>query len=111
MEISYKPKKLEKTVADLSAIKRYYGTMAKAVNTRLNQLSHAVSMEEMRFLPQANCHELTQNRKGQLAVDISGNHRIIFEPTDDPVPVKDDGGMDWSKIDKITILEIGIDYH
>lgn len=40
MEISYKSKKLEKTVADLSAIKKNYGTMAKAVNTRL--INHEV---------------------------------------------------------------------
>lgn len=37
MKLKYKPKKLEKTVADLSAIKKNYGTMAKDVNTRINK--------------------------------------------------------------------------
>lgn len=111
MEISYKTKKLQKTVADLSVIKKNYGTMAKAINMRLNELSHALNLEDMKFLPQANCHELTNNRDEKLAVNISGNYRIIFEPSNDPIPLKEDGGMDWTKIDKITILEIAVDYH
>ena len=111
MEINYKSKKLEKTVADLSTIKKHYGTMAKAVNIRLNELKHADNLSEIRFLPQANCHELSQNRKGQLSVVVSGNHRIIFEPANEPIPTLEQGGLDWSKVTMITILEIAIDYH
>jgi len=111
MKLNYKPKKLGKTVADLSAIKKNYGTMAKDVNIRMNELKYVTSLEEMRFLPQANCHELSQNLKGHLAVDVSGNHRIIFKPSQSPAPLKDDGGLDWSKVTEITIIEIAYDYH
>ncbi|OFX58362.1 MAG: hypothetical protein A2066_14685 [Bacteroidetes bacterium GWB2_41_8] len=111
MILSYKPTKLGKTVAGLSAIKKNYGTMAKDVNTRINELTHATSLEDMRFLPQANCHELSQNLKGYLAVDVSTNHRIIFEPANKPTPLKVDGGLDWSKVTEITIIEIAYDYH
>ena len=65
----------------------------------------------MRNIPAANCHELEGNLKGKLAVDISGNHRIIFEPNYNPIPEKDNGGLDWSKVSEILILEIGEDYH
>lgn len=111
MILSYKPKKLGKTVADLSAIKKNYGTMAKDVNTRINELTHATSLGDMRFLPQANCHELSQNLEGYLAVDVSASHRIVFEPANQPIPLKADGGLDWSKVTEITIIEIGYNYH
>ncbi|MDP3912314.1 MAG: killer suppression protein HigA [Bacteroidota bacterium] len=111
MIITYKPNKLGKTVANLSAIKKNYGTMAKDVNTRINELTHATSLEDMRFLPQANCHELFQNLEGHLAVDVSVNHRIIFKPANDPIPLKTDGGLDWTKVTEVTIIEIAYDYH
>jgi len=111
MKLNYKPKKLGKTVADLSAIKKNYGTMAKDVNTRINELKHATTLEDMSFLPKANCHELSQNLQGYLAVDVSANHRIIFEPANQTIPLKVDGGLDWTKVTEITIIEIGYDYH
>lgn len=41
--------------------------------------------------------------------DITRN-RLIFIPDHDPVPRKDDGGIDLAQVTKITILEI-TDYH
>jgi proteic killer suppression protein len=111
MKISYKPKKLEKTVESLSVIKTTYGTRAKLVNQRKNELEAATSLHTMRFIPAANCHALTGNYEGKFAVDISGNHRIIFEPNHNPLPLTPDGGLDWSLVTDITIVAIGLDYH
>jgi hypothetical protein len=33
-------------------------------------------------------------------------YRLIFIPADDPIPTKDDGGLDWSKVTAVEILEI-----
>ncbi len=111
MNIIYKRNKLEKSVATPKDIIKNYGTRAKLINQRLQELRAAATLEVMRTLPKANCHELSGNRKGTFAVDISANHRIIFEPDHDPTPTKDDGGIDWSKVTDIVILEIGEDYH
>lgn len=111
MKLTYKNRKLEKSVASLSVISANYGTRAKLVNQRKNELEAAPSLETMQTLPAANCHELKGNYKGLLAVDISGNHRIIFEPNHAPLPTKTDGGLDWQQVTEITILAIGIDYH
>jgi len=111
MILTYKPKKLGKSVANLPAIKKNFGTMAKDVNIRINELTHATSLEDMRFLPKANCHELSQNLEGHLAVDVSVNHRIIFKPANNPIPLKTDGGLDWTRVTEITIIEIAFDYH
>ena len=56
------------------------------------------------------CHELREDRAGQLAVDVTKNLRLIFRPTEDPPPAKDDGGLDWKAVTAITILEVA-DYH
>lgn len=98
-------------MATLFAIGANYGTRAKLVNQRKNELQAATALETMRNIPGANCHELKGNFNGLLAVDISGNHRIIFEPNHDSIPTKEDGGLDWKKVTDILILAIGTDYH
>jgi len=55
-------------------------------------------------------HELKSDRRGQLAVDVSKNERLVFEPADDPPPTKPDGGLDWSQVTAVRILEV-VDYH
>jgi proteic killer suppression protein len=64
----------------------------------------------MRSIPAARCHELKQDRKGQLAVDLVHPQRLVFLPDHDPVPAKDDGGLDWTKVTQILVIEI-TDYH
>ena len=46
------------------------------------------------------------NFKGKLSVDLDGPYRLIFEPADDPIPRKEDGGLDWSRVRSIRILKI-----
>jgi proteic killer suppression protein len=111
MKLNYKTKKLEKSVASLTAIAKNYGTRAKLVNQRKNELLAAPTLETMRSIPAAHCHELTGDLKGKLSISISGNHRIVFEPTQKPAPAKEDGGLDWAQVTEITIIEIGEDYH
>ena len=111
MKLHYKNKKLEKSVASLSVLSATYGTRAKLVNQRKCELQAAPTLETMRCIPAANCHVLKGDRKGTLAVDVSGNYRIIFEPWHDPIPQKNDGGLDWRQVTEIRIIAICEDYH
>ena len=111
MKIEFKSHKLKKSVESPKAILKHYGANAKKVKQRLEELESAPTLKEFKNIPAAYCHELKQNRKGQLAVAISGNHRIIFEPDHNPLPLKEDGGLDWTGITAIRILEISEDYH
>jgi proteic killer suppression protein len=52
------------------------------------------------------CHELTGNRAGTLSLDLVHPYRLIFEPADEPVPRKPDGGLDWKRVTRIRILEV-----
>ena len=110
MELQYANRSLKKTVKNFGSISASYGTRAKLVSQRLSDLEAAPTLEVMKSLP-GNCHELHGNLKGKLAIDISGNHRIIFEVIGDPIPKKEDGGLDWSKVKEISIVAIGEDYH
>ena len=110
MVIHYKSNKLQKQLGSPKAIIKSYGQRAKKVKQRIDELIAANNLGIMRTLPAANCHELTGNRKGELAVDVSGNFRLIFEPYHDPIPEKEDGGLDWDAVTEIQIVEIG-DYH
>ena len=77
---------------------------------RLQELRDADVLEVIRLFPQADCHELKGDRKGQLAVSVQYPFRLIFEVANHPVPAKEDGGLDWTRVTAIRILEI-IDYH
>ena len=56
-------------------------------------------------------HQLTNNRKGQYAVDIKNPSRLIFVPDYEVIPLKQDGGYDIDRIEKIKILGVEGDYH
>jgi proteic killer suppression protein len=34
----------------------------------------------------------------------------VFEPADEPVPTRDDGGLDWDRVTAVSIREV-VDYH
>jgi plasmid maintenance system killer protein len=89
--------------------KKFGAEMAKRIRRRLDDLSAAESLETMRNLP-GRCHELEAERKGQLAVDLVHPQRLILEPYPQPPPVKPDGGLDWTQVTAVTVLEV-VDYH
>ncbi|HED30121.1 MAG TPA: killer suppression protein HigA [Prosthecochloris aestuarii] len=111
MNLRYRTRKLEKTVDSFSSIKKNYGTRAKQVYQRIDDLEMAACLADMFTIQSAHCHELTGERSGEFAVSISRNHRIIFLPDHDPVPCKEDGGIDITLVESIVIIAIGEDYH
>ena len=110
MKIAYANSRIEKICTDAKRSKKELGQVgAHILSTRLDQLMDAGNLEELRFLP-GNYHELTGNRRGELAVGLQGLIRLIFKPNHEPRPEKFDGGLDWSQVTAITITEI-TDYH
>ncbi len=82
---------------------------AKKLQTRLDDLDAAQSMEDMRNLP-GHWEELKNDRAGQFSARLHGGLRLIVKPQKQPPPTKPDGSLDWRAIDSITILEM-VDYH
>ncbi len=110
MNILFKTSRLRKICNDDRLRVREHGQVrANKIKLRLDELLAASVLEELRHLP-GRCHELTKNRKGELAVDLDHPYRLIFRVANDPVPLKKDGGLDWSNVTAIEITEI-VDYH
>ena len=111
MEILFTSPKMAKLCSSQKEMRAKLGTRgADKLQERLAQLAAAASLEDMKFFPAARCHELAQNRAGQIAVDLVHPYRLIFEPAHEPLPEKPSGGLDRSKVTRIIILEI-TDYH
>jgi len=98
---------------NLSLRKKYKGNprRAKEIRKRLDELRDSDTLHVMRLLPHAHCHELKCNRKGQLAVNLDKGFRMVFEPANEPVPHKPDGGLDWQSVTAVRILKLDEDYH
>jgi len=89
VKISFKSRKLEKQLSVAREMKKTYGSIT---------------------LPAARCHKLKGDRKGEYAVSISGNYRLIFKPDHDPVPRKEDQSIDAIRVTDIQIMGTE-DYH
>jgi plasmid maintenance system killer protein len=111
MEIAFASRKMEKLCNSSKDMKAKLGARgATALQLRLAQIKAADTLEDLGKVPGARCHELTADRKGQLAVDLVHPRRLIFEPDHSPLPAKPDGGLDWQKVTRVTVIEI-VDYH
>lgn len=56
------------------------------------------------------CHELTGDRAGQLSIDLDHPYRLVFRPDHVPPPQRPEGGLDWSQVTAILIIEV-VDTH
>ncbi len=110
MNLEFKTPKLKKALTIAVETQKAYGTMAKKVAQRMAQLDAAPNLASLITIAAANCHPLKGNRKGEWAVDISGNYRLIFEINHNPVPTTDDGSVNTILVTDIRILET-TDYH
>lgn len=110
MEIFYSTNKLKKQMSSASEIKKAFGVNAKRVQARLDDITASTSLAILMQLPAANCHPLTGNRQGEWAVNISANHRMIFEIANDPVPIDEDGNIETIRVTDIRITTT-TDYH
>lgn len=64
------------------------------------------TLEDARTVPGARCHELKGNRSGQLSVDLEHPYRLLFMCADEPVPRKEDGGLDWAGVTIVEVLGV-----
>jgi plasmid maintenance system killer protein len=110
LEIAFHPKIRRVCEDEKEAIRKLGPENAKLLKRRLEDLAAAITLEDMRNIQQAHCHELKGVRARQLAVNLKHPFRLIFEVADDPVPTLNDGDLDWKSVLSIRILEI-TDYH
>jgi proteic killer suppression protein len=110
VDITFYDKKLEKLANDFKKCQKKMGKLrANHFNKRLGDLSNAVTLEDVRYLP-GKYHELTGNRKGQWACNLDHPYRLVFEPHEKPIPTDEDGKYLWIEIKGVEVIEI-TNYH
>ena len=111
MDIAFRTRKLEKVFNSASALKKTYGArMARTIEMRFAVLKNAGTLSLVPTTPPERRHQLTDNRDEQYAVDLVHPYRLVFKPNHDPLPRREDGGLDPDRVTAITVIEV-IDYH
>jgi proteic killer suppression protein len=108
---SRKEQEIANSDAKLKKVFRGNPRRVRLIRARLDELADVDTLAVMRSLPQSYCHELTADRKGQLAVKLDKGYRMVFEVANDPIPLKTDGGLDWNRVTAVRVLKLAEDYH
>lgn len=83
-------------------VKRYGASRARSLRQRLDELSAADVLEDMRSMPHVPFHAFPDS-PGDLAVEAGAPYWLCFRP----FPASESGppvASDWKKIDSILIL-------
>jgi len=105
LDVDYKTAKLKKLcLISKEADKKLGPNSGKKLRTRLADIEAASNVSE---LIAGRPHPYTGDKAGQFSLDLHGGHRLLFESLKEPPPTKNDGGIDWSKVESIFIVLIG----
>ena len=104
MDIEYLNDKLRNLCEKHKLAQKELGAeCAKKLGIRLQNLEAACNVSELLL---GRPHPLKGNRLGEFALDLTSGVRIVFKPNQDPVPERNDGGINWAMVNKITIVFI-----
>ncbi|MGH1366363.1 MAG: type II toxin-antitoxin system RelE/ParE family toxin [Calditrichia bacterium] len=106
MRLSFKTRKLERSLTNDKETLKSYGTRAKKIKQRISQLKAAPQLSVIATLPALRLHQYIGKRKGTWSIDIHENWRICFQIDHDPVPTLEDGGVDLDEVTAIRISTI-----
>ena len=96
--ITYKNRKIEKICTDAKVAEKTYGKkMAEKIQNRISEIEASITVEIMLQFHIGLCHSLSNNRKGQYAVDLINPYRLVFRKIGDEIQIAE-------------IIEI-VDYH
>lgn len=106
MDIVFSSKKLKKQLNEEKVMVKTHGPrrcrLLKVIMTQLRAAPN-LGIFAPPYSPPNRCHELKGNKKGQLSVDLDHPYRLLFKPANDPIPTREEGGLDWNKVTAIEI--------
>ena len=109
MNIIFATNSLRKQLNEEKAMIKAHGTLrTKKLKVLLMSLRAAPNLAIFAppMSPPHRCHELGGNLDGQLSLDLDHPYRLLFRPTNSPLPLRKEGGLDWKLVTDIEILEI-----
>lgn len=105
MEIDYKTTKLKKLCLFSKLADKKLGPRS-GVKLR-SRLADIEAEPNVSALVAGRPHPYTGDKRGLFSLDLDGGNRLLFEPREEPPTLKEDGGIDWSKVESINIVLIG----
>lgn len=111
MDIAFARPKLKKAFNSENALKKAFGErVARTIAMRMAVLRNAATLSLVPTTLPDRCHQLKGKRAERFAVYLVHPHRLVFQPNHNPMPRKEDGGIDTNRVTAITIIEV-VDYH
>ena len=111
VDIAFRTRRLERIFNSERRLRSECGDrLASALIIRLAVLRTAETLSMIPSTPPERLHQFSGRRAGQYAVDLAHPFRLVFAPNHDPVPLRNDGGIDTARVSAITIVEV-VDYH
>jgi proteic killer suppression protein len=101
--------RLGKRINSDKARQKEFGELARVIGRRLDDLAALTTLDEAHSIP-GRFEALSGERAGQFSLRLSGNWRLILVPANDPVPLREDGGIDLTMVTAIRVVEV-VDYH
>lgn len=112
MEVEAADKKIQKILENQSKLCIKYGAdMAKKILQRIAELKAAENLEVVCKFKHLGCHQLQGDRKGQWAITLKNNYRMILIEATGRLSYLQDGSIDLTRITAVTIKELCTDYH
>ena len=110
MEIEFRNRREARLYNDDQRLKGTFGAApARTIRRRLDTINAVSCAGDLWTVP-GGFHPLSSDRRGQIACTVTPNKRLILLPADEPLPRLEDGGIDWSKVTRLRVLEV-TDYH
>lgn len=107
MDIIFKTTKLAKECNEFRLLQKVHGERrARLIRRRLDELRAANTLAEISHLPPPRMHQLKGERQGQISLDLDHPYRLLITVANNPVPKKDNGSINLSKVTIVMVLEV-----
>ena len=107
MDIIFKTTKLEKECNQFRLLQKTYGERrARLIRRRLDEVRAANTLADISHLPPPRMHQLKGRLQGQISLDLDHPYRLLITVANNPVPKKDNGSINLSKVTAVMVLEV-----
>lgn len=105
MTISYSDTKIRRCCLESTVAAKELGAdSCRKLRSRISDLSAAKTVSE---LVAGRPHPYKGKNERRFSLDLAQGKRLLFVPTKDPPPLKEDGGIDWGLVTEVTIVFLG----
>ncbi len=107
MEISFCTPELQRICNSRRVSDRQWGPYnAGKIRQRLAELHAAETLSDVSTLPAIQRALTSVNGNGPLAVEITPQCRLVFEPVYQPLPQEAEARTDFARVTKVRILDV-----